>query len=94
MSMLEKTVCEVFNEFTEEQKTVVYFLIGKASNKKFVETMRASNLTTQKELDQEIDEWKKANALISALTKAVIFGKTNKDCPLDFEIKFVRGDEK
>lgn len=87
--MLEKTVSDVFNEFTEEQKKVVYFLIGKASNKKFVETM-------QKELDHEIDEWKKATGcdspveakvLISTLTKALVFKETNKDCPLDFEKK-------
>lgn len=51
--MLEKTVRDMFNGFTEEQKKVVYFLIGKASNKNFVETM-------YKELDQEIDKWKKA----------------------------------
>lgn len=56
-----------------------------------------------KELESQIEEWKtttkcktpgEAKVVISTLTKAVIFNETNKNCSLDFEIKFDRGDEK
>lgn len=56
-----------------------------------------------KELESQIEEWKtttkcntpsQAAVVISTLTKVVVFNDMNKDCPLDFEIKFVRGDEK
>lgn len=70
----------------------------------FLNDKRKEDLEKEiKELESQIEEWKtatkcstpsQAKVVISTLTKAVVFDGMKKDCPLDFEIKFVRGDEK
>lgn len=52
----DKTVADVFNEFTEEQKNVVYFMIGEAINEAEGQTMQQSDIIDEGKILQHIQE--------------------------------------